>query len=385
MRTYSAIMAAIEDNKATRNMTRRSDGLDARLVPVDAGDSSKWEVWQEVTEGWLTAIKRRSGRDNTTKTYAVAVRQFFQWATETVTRENAVPWMVTAMMAEKWAVRLDAGRGLAPSTVNLKLAAMTSLYDYARKQGVWPADKVNPFRTVERTRVDEYSRATFPTSDELKRILGAVNRDTVTGKRDFALLFAFAVTCRRSGELLELRWGDIDHAPLPGGDRIYTYRVLKKGADQKRRAILDGNVYAAICEYLGEVGRLDRSRGLQPGPGEYVWTPLYPGRALRLDPNLNVKEVAASPISNKTANGILKKYARRAGVDEAKAHLHALRHAGARLRVEHMKETGEVDYMEIMRLLEHSSVAVTQIYAERILEDPEDPGARSAAEALLPD
>jgi site-specific recombinase XerD len=40
------------------------------------------------------------------------------------------------------------------------------------------------------------------------------------------------------------------------------------------------------------------------------------------------------------------------------------------LRVEHMRANGGVDYMEIMRLLEHSSVAVTQIYAERVLEDP---------------
>jgi hypothetical protein len=50
-----------------------------------------------------------------------------------------------------------------------------------------------------------------------------------------------------------------------------------------------------------------------------------------------------------------------------------------------MKETrGGVDYIELMQLLEHSSLSVTQIYSQEVLEDPEDPSGRDAAEALLP-
>ncbi|MFW6116668.1 MAG: tyrosine-type recombinase/integrase [bacterium] len=356
---------------------------ESRALANQDGDITRWFAWQKLKDAWFESIRRGSGRDNTVKTYRIAVRQFFEWTYKRYDR-NVPPWSVNTMMAEEWTIHLDRGRKLAASTINLKLAALTSLYDYARRQGAWPADRINPFRSVKRTKIDEYSRATFPTSAELKKILRTINRETLTGKRDFALLFSFAVTCRRSGELLKLRWGDIDHESLASGHHIYAYEVLKKGADQKRRAILEASVYDAICDYLEAAGRLDRSTDMEPAPDEYVWTPLWPERALRLQPDLDVAEVASSPISNKTANGILKKWARRAGVDEEKAHLHALRHAGARLRVEHMKESGNVDYLEIMRLLEHSSIAVTQIYAERILEDPEDPGAQAAAEALLP-
>ena len=40
--------------------------------------------------------------------------------------------------------------------------------------------------------------------------------------------------------------------------------------------------------------------------------------------------------------------------------------------------------MQLMELLGHSSLAVTQIYSQTCLEDPEDPGGEAAAEALLP-
>jgi integrase len=85
------------------------------------------------------------------------------------------------------------------------------------------------------------------------------------------------------------------------------------------------------------------------------------------------------------ANRILKKCARRAGVDLEKAHIHGLRHAGARLRVQQMKESGRgVDYGQLMDLLGHSSLAVTHIYVTRVLEEPEDPGGEAAARALMP-
>jgi hypothetical protein len=54
-------------------------------------------------------------------------------------------------------------------------------------------------------------------------------------------------------------------------------------------------------------------------------------------------------------------------------------------RIERRKATGQaVDLLEVMTLLGHSSLAVTQIYSQRVLNDPEDPGGTDAAEFLLP-
>lgn len=376
----------------TEQAARTAEFFGNALVVVQEDESVKWLAWEQATNAWLAAKRRRSGRRNTTRAYRCAVTQFFTFARQAFDYD-VPPWEVTPLMAEEWARSLyDADR--APATVNLKLAALSSLYDYVQRRytatgpdgriiSLWPADRANPFDAVERARVDPYGRARFPTVDELKAVLASINTGCLTGKRDFALLYTFAVTCRRASELLELQWGDIQHDPLDDGNRIYRYHVRKKGKDQVRRAVLDRNCYRAICAYLEADGRLDPAADHYPADDDYIFVALDPTRIRRLRPDAPIEE--NKPLSNRFANEILKKYARRAGVDEAKAHLHGLRHAGARLRVQQQKEQrGGVDYIEIMHLLEHSSLAVTQIYSQQILEDPEDPGGRAAADALLP-
>ena len=58
--------------------------------------------------------------------------------------------------------------------------------------------------------------------------------------------------------------------------------------------------------------------------------------------------------------------------------------AQARLRVQQMKEQGWVDYMALMKLLDYSSLTVTQIYSQEILKTPKGSDGAAAAAALLP-
>jgi len=152
--------------------------------------------------------------------------------------------------------------------------------------------------------------------------LAAINTETPGGKRDFALLYMASTTCRRCSEVTMVKWGDI--SPLANGDYVYVYRY-KGGAIKK--AVLDRLAYQAICAYLKADGRPPETMG----DDDYVFVPLDPDRIKYLNPLASTDP--NHPISNHTANGILKKYARRAGVAEKKAHMHALRHTGALLRV----------------------------------------------------
>jgi len=117
---------------------------------------------------------------------------------------------------------------------------------------------------------------------------------------------------------------------------------------------------------------------------DYIFVPMRPEIISRL-PTVDPGTVDPNrPIRNSQANRSLKKYARRVGVDERKAHIHGLRHAGARKRRQRMDATGRgVDYEELMLVLGHSSIAVTQIYTQTVLEDPKDPGAVDAAEQWM--
>jgi integrase len=109
--------------------------------------------------------------------------------------------------------------------------------------------------------------------------------------------------------------------------------------------------------------------------------------AVYLDRSINLphgrRSDPGAPLSNDVANRLLKKYARRAGVDPAKAHVHGLRHAGARLRIEQARAANQrIDLLELMNVLGHRSIAITQIYADTVADQPHDPGAAAAAAAL---
>jgi len=348
------------------------------LGGVMVDDSPLWLAWEGARAAWLESKRRRSGGMNTVKTYASAFKQFFEWS-------GVAPWQVSPVLAQNWVTSL-AENELAETSINLKLAALSSFYEFVQRRytartadgrevTLWPADRRNPFDAVERAKVSPYGRAQFPTTDECKAILDAIHTEASTrGKRDFALLFTLLVTCRRSSEVLNIRWGDIQEL----GDGNYSFAYRYKGGD-RRKSVLPKECYTIICAYLVADGRAPETMQAD----DYLFIPLDAERITRLRKGSPIVE--NRPISNSQANRILRKYARRVGVAEEKAHIHGLRHAGARLRVQQAKQSGKgIDYAEIMCLLGHSSLAVTQIYSTTLLEDPEDPGGQAAAMELLP-
>ncbi len=345
-------------------------------------DTDLWMAWIDAYHHWLEAKRRRNDTGSTAGNYETAWKQFFRWA-------QIRPWEVTPELAERWAAFLgregkevvDRQTGLvirreplARSTFNLKLAALSDFYNFVQKKyDLWPADRRNPFDVVERAKVSPYGRAKYPSIEEAKAILAAINTECLTGKRDFALLYSIMVTCRRSSEILNLKWGDLKETA--DGDFAFEYRY--KGG-QIKKAVLNRKCYQAITTYLKADGRLETMQ-----EADTVFVALDEERVKRVNPKAEVDP--NQPISNSLANRILKKYARRAGVDLNKAHIHGLRHVGARLRVQQMKAgRGGVDYEEVMRLLGHSSLAVTQVYTQTVLDDPVDQGGQAAAEELLP-
>lgn len=350
-------------------------GLFPASVVID--DTPLWIAWEMAKDAWLDAKLRHSGSQHTRRAYEADLRLFYSWA-------QVSPWDVSPALAQEYARHLSTH--LADTSVARKLAACSSFYDFVRRRytyrragediSLWPADRANPFDAVERGRISPYGRAHYPTTDELRAILAAIHTDTLTGLRDFALLYTFSTTCLRCAAVLCLRWGDIEAR----NDGHYNIKYRYKGGSL-RKAVLHHTAYAAIAAYLRADGRPPETMP----PDAHVFVPLHPERAARLPGRGGADLDPGRHTSPSVANRILKKYARRAGVDPAKAHLHALRHAGARLRVEQMKTSGRgVDYIELMNLLGHSSLAVTQIYSQIVLEDPEDPGADAAAAALLP-
>lgn len=371
-------------------LTGGGPGLLDGLVLGDE-EVSRWAQWVDAYAMWLEQKRQRSGSGNTARAYRVAFGQCFGQALDAeglVLWQPVKPWEMDSRTAVAWAgflakfgkeLRARWRRGavigrepLAAASVGQKVAAMASFYQFAQRQaGLWPAERRNPFEAVERSVQSMYGRASYPEFEEAQAILGQINTSTLTGKRDLALLYAILTTCRRSSEVLGLRWGDL--RPVEDG-WAFSYRY--KGGKIKR-AVLGDKAYQLICQYLRADGRLETMR-----ESDYIFIALDEERIRRMRPEVAVQ--VNRPLSNSMANRILKKYARRAGVASEKAHIHGLRHAGARQRVKEMKKTGKVDYEEIMDVLGHSNLAVTQVYVRSVAEDPADNGLAAAEDAWLP-
>jgi len=401
------------------------------LVPVAAAtpfgtvvyvqdDAARDLAWQMAITAYLDSKRGLSGSERTVRLYRRAIERLQAWLDGTPLRDVSAfhaqtycAWMRTDRRASTLSDHLDAVDDsivdqsapaidpppgpLSPATINLHVSGLKGLYNFVRDRytirrpdgttiALWAADLANPFAAVTRARVKAYNRAVYPSIEELQAVLGVINTTCLTGKRDFALLYTLAITCRRASALLNLRWGDILDAN-EAGDYVFQYHYKGDQRNELRRAVLPRPAYQAICAYL----IADDRPPAEMQPGDYIFIALYPDRMVHL-PNVAAGGEINRPISNSFANRIFKKYARRVRIgderkpmDSAKAHLHGLRHAGARLRVQQMRDRrGYVDYDEIRELLGHSGLGVTQVYIQEVCTDPLDPGGRDAAAALLP-
>lgn len=364
MPSNGVIEGEVLDERALVLTGPRSELPDLVVLPEPA---ARWAIWIDCRDRWLENKERVGGSRHTRRTYATAWKQFFGWAT------NTPPWAITSVHVQAWVAHLTEDLGLADTTVNLKLAALSSFYHYAATRYTVIADgrevalfggRVNPFKNVDRIRTTPYGRSQYPSFDEVQRILASIRLETAQGWRDMALLLGFYLTARRSSEWLHLKWGDI-HEGERG--RYFTYRA-KRG--QVKKAALPAELWQVIRRYLQAVGRWESMTD-----EDYIFTALHPERAARL----GVPVEPNKPISNATANRILKKYGRRAGVPLEKCHLHGLRHAAARRRY----ERGD-DLMEISKLLAHANISVTQIYTDCVLNEPEDTSAHELFAEVAP-
>jgi integrase len=205
--------------------------------------------------------------------------------------------------------------------------------------------------------------------ETVKKVLKAINTSSLTGSRDYALIVTYLYTGRRSAEIANLRWQDIEADQVKGK---YYYEWLGKGA-KGRTDELPPPAYHAITNFLRTNGRLETIK-----PADYIFQAVYSDRAARL-PNVRPDQLDANrPISGSMINRIVKRHFVKAGVPAEKIHTHTLRHTAAHLRY---RDGEGQDILAVSRFLNHSSVAITQIYLSK-MKKPVDTGWTEVAEQL---
>jgi len=302
--------------------------------------------------GWLDAKFRRSKSTRTQDAYREMLREFREWLKEVhldLDSQGKEDLANIALMAQAYAGKSKrAGKEVSSSTYNLRLSVISSFYEHAIKQCFL---EVNPIKRVSRAKVQEYAKARALDNEDVDKALKAIDRSSVQGKRDYALLTLLLQTGRRLSEVVSL---ELQHLFFQGGKLVVSFEHCKGG--KVMRDMLPLVVATALLDWLqayyGEI-----KIGVQ-GDTRPLWVCLIPsGQAERQ---------AGDRLGR---HGIANICQRRLGTSK----VHTTRHTWAR----NMQEVG-APVNVIQKRLGHESLATTGRYMEALSKD-ENPYADQLA------
>lgn len=208
---------------------------------------------------------------------------------------------------------------VAPASVNVELRALRAIFNTALR---WNLIETNPFKNVQLVRIPE-AAPTFFTKDDFNRLLGVVDVDR------FRDVYLFAVlTGMRRGEILDLKWSDINLEERTAKVVSSASYHVKAG---KRRTVPLNDLAIGLLRKKYSLKKCD-----------YVFS--YRGYKM----------------GGSYASHMLKEYVAKAGLDK-RLHFHSLRHSHATWLV-----MSRVSIYEIQKLLGHSDISTTQIYSHLV-------------------
>jgi site-specific recombinase XerD len=285
------------------------------------------DQWDQALYAFLAEKEKRSGSMRTVQSYSRMLQHFFGLAHKT-------PDHITSPEVFSWAHGVGlSGKRPSAITIGARLACLSSFYRFLIRMGLMAA---NPCEAIERPKTVP-SQPRGLTADDIKKLL-AVIPETPTGLRDRALILTFTFTGRRRAEVLSLKAGNIVHE---GEKFFYEYRG-KGGKTGKRE--LPRPAYEAIVNALAAWGKdlatMQADESLWPSAG------------------------STRGLTSGTFYLSLRRYLKKAGLPLSGVHI--FRHSAAKLR----RDAGET-VEDVSRFLDHSSLAVTTTYLQR-LEGQED-------------
>lgn len=214
-------------------------------------------------------------------------------------------------------------RGLSPKSLQRRLSACRSFYQWLLKHGRITASPAAALRAPKAPR----KLPQVLDADEATRLV-EVPTDVPLGLRDRALLELFYSSGLRLSELCALRWRDLDMA-----SGFVT--VLGKG-NKQRKVPVGSHARNALEAWRAEQGGANEAH-------------VFPGRG-------------AGPISQRAVQIRLKQLAQRQGLFKH-VHPHMLRHSFA----SHILESSG-DLRGVQELLGHADIATTQIYTHVVAD-----------------
>jgi len=261
------------------------------------------------------------GKEKTVETYTKALRQLFNYFSlngiTQPTREDVIAFREELKAS-----------GHKPTTVTNYINATRLFFQWTEQEGLYP----NIAQHIKGAKLDREHKKDYLTSRQVKAVLETVERDSLHGLRDYAMLVLMVTGGLRTIEVSRANIGDLRTA----GDNTVLY-VQGKGRDEKTEYIkVDGKVEEALRYYL-------KARG-ETSPD----APLFAS----LSNNSRGQRMTTRAIS-----GVVKEHLREAGYNSDKLTAHSLRHTAVTLSLLAGK-----DITEVQQFARHANIATTMIY-----------------------
>lgn len=222
--------------------------------------------------------------------------------------------------------------GHKPSTVQSYIVAARLFFTWLEQEGIYP----NIAAHLKGAKLDKAHKKDYLTSKQVKAILGKIERDTITGKRDYAILVLMITGGLRTIEVSRANVEDMRAL----GDETVLY-IQGKGHSEKTDFVkLDAHVEEAIRDYLKARGTADRT------------APLFTSTS---------NNSKGQRLSTRTVSGIAKERMQEAGYDSDKLTAHSLRHTAVTLSLLAGKPLEEVQ-----QFARHANMQTTLIYAHSL-------------------
>jgi len=236
------------------------------------------------------------------------------------------------------------GRANTPATVATYMAAVKSFYTFLEtNEGI-----INLARGIKVETTKEHKKDALTTA-QAAAVLNSIDRGTVVGRRDFALMKLLITTGLRTVEATRANVEDIRNR----GDRTVLYVHGKGRAGKDEFVYLSGDVERAIRTYLK-----DRRNPTGDAPLFASHSDRHPGGRML-------------PLS---ISRIVKTRLQAAGYDDSRLTAHSLRHTAVTWALE-----DGASVQEAQAMARHRSINTTLIYAHNIDRDKNAAELRVAA------
>ena len=302
--------------------------------------------------GWLDAHNRSQ---KTLKAYVDTINQYRD-ELRRIGHDLDSDIRTLAMVAQRYAAYTSnpGKERTSKSTFNLRRNILSSFFTYALDRYLLaPMDDqghiANPIKIIEREKIEPYQGIHWLEPEEVQAAFRNIDRSTVLGKRDYALLVILLNTGRRLKEVASLQWRHVRFK----GQRITITFEHCKGDVTMIDTLNVGNSKALLtwlhAYYGNELASLDKHAPL--------WVTLSRNT-----------EQAGQPLGIQGIQQVCGKY--------LEAHTHITRHTFSQLMIR-----AGATLPELQARLGHESLATTGIYA-RALSSDENPHADKIAAML---